>query len=137
MREYAILVIVLIFGVLIIGCTQPSLPAAQPASQSSVAPAATQAVNAPSGATVAVTIRDKAFNPTILTISTGTTVTWTNNDKMAHRVVHLPAAGQDEAFHSDRLDPGQSFSYTFTKAGRYEYSDPQYGSGRTNSVIVT
>ena len=54
-----------------------------------------------------------------------------------HRVVHLPGPGQDELFHSDRLDPGQSFSYTFTKPGRYGYADPQYAGGRTSSVIVT
>jgi manganese oxidase len=137
MRDYAILVIVLIFGVFIIGCTQPSLPSGNPASTPAIAPAATQSGTAPSGPAASVTIRDKAFNPAILTISSGTTVTWTNDDKVSHRVVHLPGPQADELFHSDRLDPGQSFSYTFTKPGRYEYADPQYAGGRTSSVIVT
>jgi plastocyanin len=137
MREFAILIAILIFGIFIIGCTQPSLPSGQPASTPAVAPVTTQAAQIPSGPTVSVTIREKAFNPDTLTLAAGTTVVWTNNDKMSPRVVHLPGAGAVELFHSDRLDPGQSFSYTFLSPGRYEYSDPQYGSGRTSSVIVT
>jgi plastocyanin len=136
MRKYTILLVVLIFGVFVIGCTQPSSPPAQPAS-ATTAPVVSQTALIPSGPSVAVTIREKAFNPDKLTITSGTTVVWTNNDKMSHRVVHLPGPGADELFHSDRMDPGQSFSYTFTTPGRYEYSDPQYGSGRTSSVIVT
>lgn len=106
-------------------------------STEAVVPLATQASQASSGPTVPVTIQEKLFNPNIVTITAGTTVVWTNKDKMSHRVVHLPGPGEEELFHSDRIDIGQSFSYTFMKQGRYEYSDPQYGSGRTSSVIVT
>jgi len=90
-----------------------------------VVPTATQA-SVPSSATACRNIRDKAFNPTILVVSYG------HDCDLDHQRQDVPpgcapaGAGQDEAFHSDRLDPSQSFSYTFTKPGRYEYSDPQF-----------
>lgn len=63
-----------------------------------------------------VTIQNFQFGPAALTISAGTTVTWTNQDDDTHTVTEAK-----KLFSSKVLDPGQSFSYTFTAPGTYSY----------------
>jgi len=63
-----------------------------------------------------VKIDNFSFGPGNLTISTGTTVTWTNNDDVPHTVV-----SDDKVFKSKALDTDDKFSYTFTKPGTYNY----------------
>jgi plastocyanin len=62
-----------------------------------------------------VTIDNFTFAPAQLTVKAGTTVTWTNRDDIPHTVV---SAGQ---FRSKALDTDDKYSFTFTKAGDYEY----------------
>ncbi len=69
--------------------------------------------------TLAVSIKNYAFTPENITIAAGTRVTWTNNDIMAHTATSL--AGTPVAFDSAILNPGMSYSYTFTQAGTYPY----------------
>jgi plastocyanin len=64
-----------------------------------------------------VAIASFAFSPASLTVAVGTKVTWTNNDSVTHTVT----ADQGAAFNSGPLSPGQTFSFTFTKAGTYSY----------------
>lgn len=68
------------------------------------------------GATHAVAIADFAFSPATLTITAGDTVTWTNEDQVAHT-----ATSTTGAFDSGLLDQGDSFSLTFTTPGTYDY----------------
>ena len=65
------------------------------------------------------------FNPSILHISVGDTVSWTNSDNVNHTVVSgLPYASQRGAiFDSDIIKPGNTYSFTFYDAGEYKYSD--------------
>jgi plastocyanin len=63
-----------------------------------------------------VTIMNFAFSPATLTLKTGTKVTWTNKDTVTHTVT-----ADQGAFNSGLLSPGNSFSFTFTKAGTYSY----------------
>jgi len=135
MRELAILLILLVFTALVCGCTTPSAPVqtAAPTSLQTVQSTAT-VVNGP---VKNVVIRQKAFDPDVITISPGTTVVWTNEDTFNHRVVHMPELPSErELFHSDLLTKGDTFSYTFQTAGRYYYSSPQYAGGRKSVVIV-
>lgn len=62
----------------------------------------------------AVTIKDFAFDPQILTIKKGTKVTWTNQDAATHQI-------KSTAFNSQELSKGQSFSYTFDETGTIDY----------------
>lgn len=66
-----------------------------------------------------------AYSPAELTITAGTTVTWTNNDTMMHTVTSGPAANNvgtaDGLFDSGFLEPGASWSYTFTEEGVFDY----------------
>ena len=63
-----------------------------------------------------ISIANFAFSASTLTVSTGTKVTWTNNDAAAHTVT-----ADDNSFNSGNIAPGATFSYTFTAAGTYSY----------------
>jgi plastocyanin len=56
------------------------------------------------------------FNPVTVTINAGGSVTWTNNDTSDHDVT-----AADGSFHSGNLKAGQSYSHTFTAAGKFPY----------------
>lgn len=51
-----------------------------------------------------------------LAISAGTTVQWTNNDPLIHTVT-----ADDGSWDSGPIEPGQSWSHTFTQAGEFAY----------------
>jgi plastocyanin len=68
------------------------------------------------GKTTTVSIKNFAFNPPNATVAPGTTVTWVNNDQTAHTVT-----ANNGAFDSGTLQPGQSYSFKFDKAGTYAY----------------
>ena len=74
---------------------------------------------------VKVSIADMAFSPSKIEVKAGTTVTWTNNDTTEHSVTSTKGDDIDSAvsglFDSGVLQPGQTFSYTFKKAGDYPY----------------
>ena len=61
-----------------------------------------------------VDISNFAFNPAVLTIKKGTTVTWTNNEQVPHDI-------KSESFNSDILKNGQKYSMTFGDAGIFNY----------------
>lgn len=83
-------------------------------------------------ATSSVTIKDYAFTPATITVKVGTKVTWTNQDAVGHTVTADSGSGPD----SELFDQGQSYSYTFNKAGTYTYhcAPHPYMKG---TVIVT
>jgi plastocyanin len=67
-------------------------------------------------ATMEVKIDNFSFGPATLTVTVGTTVTWTNRDDIPHTVVST-----DGVFKSKVLDTDEKFSYTFSKTGTYPY----------------
>lgn len=67
-------------------------------------------------ASAQIKIDNFTFGPTSLTVTSGTTVTWINNDDVPHTVV-----SDDKVFRSKALDTDDKFSYTFTKPGTYNY----------------
>ncbi len=67
-------------------------------------------------ANIAIKIDNFSFEPGTISISAGTTVTWTNNDDVPHVV-----ASDESVFKSKALDTDDRFSYTFTKPGTYKY----------------
>ena len=56
------------------------------------------------------------FVPARLTVKAGTTVTWRNEDDIPHTVTSAA-----RLFKSKALDTDDSFSFTFTDPGTYEY----------------
>lgn len=85
-------------------------------------------------ATDAVTIQNYAFSPKAITVKVGTKVTWTNQDGVEHTVTTQD--GAPAKIDSGLFGKGKSFSFTFDKAGAYEYyCEPHpYMKG---TVIVT
>lgn len=69
-------------------------------------------------AAAVVAIDNFSFTPATITVSPGTTVTWTNRDDIPHTVV---SSDDPKAFKSKVLDTGDTFSYTFTKPGTFAY----------------
>jgi plastocyanin len=72
-----------------------------------------------SAKTVAVDLSQVGFVPANVTLQTGDAVTFTNKDTVNHQVVC-----QTCPFTSPVLKPNETFSYTFTKAGKFTYTDP-------------
>jgi len=86
---------------------------------------ASSPTSASGGGGSTVSIADFAFSPQTLTVPAGATVTWTNNDGAPHTVTATDgpstSAQTTGAFDSGNFGQGQTFSFTFDKAGTYYY----------------
>ena len=71
---------------------------------------------APAPRAAAVRIDNFTFRDPVVTVRTGTTVTWTNGDDIPHTIV-----SKDGVFKSKVLDTGDHFSFTFAKTGQFGY----------------
>ncbi len=65
----------------------------------------------------AVSIDNFTFGPQSLTVKAGTTVTWTNKDDIPHGI----ASANNGFAKSKALDTDDSYSFTFTTPGTYQY----------------
>ena len=74
--------------------------------------------SAPAATSVSVMIENYKYSPAALTIKVGTKVTWTNMDTAPHTVT---VSSGPVKFASPNLQKGESYTYTFTKAGTYSY----------------
>ena len=95
----------------VITTTQEAAPQAPAAATGTEGTGVQQAANA-------VEIKGFAFNPATITVSKGTTITWTQQDSAPHTVTTTDAP---VAFDSGSLSKGGTFSYTFDTSGTYEY----------------
>ena len=68
------------------------------------------------GYSAEVSIKNQSFNPSDLTISRGTKVTWRNDDDVAHTV-----SADNRSFDSSRIEPGEIFAFTFDEPGTFTY----------------
>jgi LPXTG-motif cell wall-anchored protein len=73
---------------------------------------------------------DNFFAPSSITIQVGGTVTWSNDGQVTHTVT-----ANSGSFDSGNLNPGQSFSHTFSQPGTFAYYC-QYHQGMKGSVTV-
>lgn len=80
-------------------------------------------------APVTVHMSDFAFHPDSLKIHTGDTVVFQNDDQAVHNV-------SADAFQSGDVQPGKSWSYTFSKAGTYTYVCT-YHDGMKGTITVS
>jgi plastocyanin len=62
-----------------------------------------------------------AYQPNPLQVSTGATVTWTNEDAQPHTATSGANVTPDGRFDSGILAPAATFDFTFTEAGDYPY----------------
>lgn len=63
-----------------------------------------------------VSISGFAFSPSSLTVTSGTTITWTNKDSAPHTVT-----ADDNSFTSSTLNQGDTYVHKFTSAGTVNY----------------
>jgi plastocyanin len=100
-------IVLLILACMTAGCSSGQTPAA------TAAPAA----STPRGTTIA--IKNFAFDPATLTVKSGTTVSWVNQDGTSHTIVSDPVS--PVSFSSDTLQTGASYTFSFTQPGTYTY----------------
>jgi amicyanin len=79
-----------------------------------------------------VSIVNMSYSPADITVKKGTTVTWTNNDTIAHTVT----ADSNNTFDSGNMDKGKTFSFTFNNAGTFAYHCT-YHADMHGKVVVT
>ena len=82
------------------------------------------------GADEGVTIAGFAFSPATVTVSVGDTVTWTNNDGVAHT-----ATANGGSFDTGNIGGGSSDSVTFDTAGTFAYHCKIHAA-MTGKVVV-
>lgn len=119
--------------------TSASSPPATPAPRTTSARTATRSgaasaapVATTDGAPVTISLAEHYFDPSLITVTVGTTVIWHNVGQQSHDV-----NARDDSFHSGTLGPGTKFAYTFTKPGRYAYyCIPHEGDGMFGEVDV-
>ena len=70
--------------------------------------------------------------PATITVKVGSTVTWTNNDPMAHTVT----SDDGTSFNSGSIDYGKSFSYTANTVGSFAYHC-NFHSNMKATLVVT
>jgi len=85
----------------LVACSTPS---------ASTTPSGTGTTGGAGSPSVTVSLKDLAFDPTTVDVAKGGSVTFVNNDTVQHNV-----AG--ESWSSGPLDPGKSFTQTFSNAG--------------------
>jgi LPXTG-motif cell wall-anchored protein len=75
---------------------------------------------------------DFSFSPGTLTISVGDSVTWTNNAQDPHT-----STSDSGVWDSGTLNPGQSFTRTFSSAGTFAYHCSFHQSlGMVGTIVV-
>jgi plastocyanin len=69
------------------------------------------------------------FEPKVVQVKAGTTVTWTNNDHFTHSV---EMDGQPDR----KIAPGESVEITFNSSGEYDYVCTLHPHDMSGTVIV-
>jgi plastocyanin len=77
-----------------------------------------------------VFIQGMAFSPSTITVTAGTTITWTNKDAVTHNVTSNPAL-----FSSGGMGNGATYTFTFLNKGTFNYSCTIHPS-MTGTVVV-
>ncbi|MBI4044984.1 MAG: cupredoxin domain-containing protein [Candidatus Diapherotrites archaeon] len=80
------------------------------------------------GSSREVTMANDQFFPQTIQVNSGDSVIWRNNDSDTHTVTGF---GVDE-----RVSPGQTFRYTFSQGGTFEYKCTIH-QGMSGTVIVS
>jgi plastocyanin len=75
-----------------------------------------------------VTIKNLEYSPSSVTIKAGETVVWANKDDRDHTVTA-------KDFNSGTISAGDTYEYTFAKAGTYAYSC-KYHPRMKGTVVV-
>ena len=86
--------------------------------------------NGNNNSSAAVSIGSSAYSNPSLQVTSGTNVTWKNNDNTTHTVT-----ADDSSFDSGEIQPGASFSHRFSSVGTFAYHDKLHTT-LTGVVVV-
>jgi plastocyanin len=92
--------------------------------------AAVLVVVAAGASTQTVQVTKNGFTPQNATVNVGDTVTWHNADTASHQIV-----ADDGSFASPVLHGDQSYSHTFTTAGKERYHD-SFAKSHSGTIMV-
>jgi plastocyanin len=95
----------------------------------------TQARPSPTGVVNTIAIKNFAFDPSTLTVKSGTAVMWTNLDAAPHAIVF--DIGSPVTYSSGSLPPGSSYLLTFTRPGTYMYHCSIHPSMKGTIIVQT
>lgn len=134
-----VIIVVVVAGFFLLRGRPAGEPSGTPALTAAPTPtsAAGPAAEASPAAATAVAIASTGFLPARATVSAGSTVTFTNADTAPHQVASIPHPVHTN--HPDLnggvLQPGGTFSVTFSVPGAYGYHD-HLNPGLTGTVVV-
>lgn len=106
------------------GSSTPPAAATQTSTTPAATPTGTSTETNATGGTeagatgVAIDMQDLKFAPAGATVKVGETVTWTNQDDVAHNVT----ATSGETFQSPNFGKGETFTWTAVKPGVISYT---------------
>jgi plastocyanin len=103
-----------------------SAPAASAPAASTSTPAAA------AGGSVAIGMKNIAFDPKAVTVKVGQKIVWTNDEGVDHNVT----ADSGADFASSNFGEGKTFDYTPTKAGTIQYECTIH-PGMVGTITVT
>jgi plastocyanin len=83
----------------------------------------------PVAATEVEMVKSYRFDPKVIEIEAGNTVTWTNDDNFTHTV-------QVEGQEDHEVEQGESVEITFDEPGTYEYVCTLHSQDMDGTVIV-
>jgi len=119
MKKYLITLLIIIVAmtcILVAGCATNTNVTTSP-NPTITSTEATRSSTSSSNATYTVTIRNFTFQPSSLTIKRGTTVTWVNEDSVAHTVT-----SDDSRFPSSgNLNKAETYQFQFNSPGSFDY----------------
>ena len=99
---------------------------------SSAAPSIANASPTIASGTVTIEMAEHFYSPSFLTVKVGTTVVWKVVGVQSHDV-----HARDDSFNSPLMAPGSTFTYTFTKVGKFPYfCAPHEGDGMFGEIDV-
>ena len=93
-----------------------SIAAAQSSPDQGQSPSSSGQADPAQNTNLTVSIHDHAFDPSELSVAPKTTVTWVNNDTVAHTVT-----ADDGLFDSGALQPGGAYNVWFKGSGQVAY----------------
>ena len=122
--KIAFLLTPLLVGILVVAACGPASPTS----------AEGEEVASPS-LVVTIDIDNFTFNPQSITVKKGTTIRWNQLEWVRHRLISSSPGAE---FDSGNLHQGETFDYTFTVVGTYEYScqTHPYFPSETGKIIV-
>jgi plastocyanin len=150
MKKSVVIFTVAVLLMLICGCTQPgpvqpaATPTPTPMQETIITPQAIQTTGSVSQTLPnqvsenTVRINKKGFDPARITVKSGSTVRWVNEDSTTDPGLYNPTHRIElvNIKNSPLLSSGQSWSWIFDTPGSYDYKDMIHSIPKGTVVVV-